>query len=59
MAETGQKWSLIESATKVRLPIGKRTIEPTAAAHNYLVAGCVGFELSRRKRLVSADFVAF
>lgn len=58
MAETGQKWSLIESATKVRLPIGKRTIEPTAAAHCDHSVGYVGFLIPKGKKLARSDFVA-
>jgi hypothetical protein len=42
----------------VRLQIGKRTIEPIAAAQNDLFVGYVGFGTCKRKPLFSADFVA-
>jgi hypothetical protein len=43
---------------KVGFPIRKRTIEPIAAAQNDLSVGYVGFAISKRTQLVSADFVA-
>ena len=39
--------------------IGKRTIEPIAAARNDLFVGNFSFGNSKRKQLVGADFVAF
>jgi hypothetical protein len=59
MAGFGQQRPLAGTERKVRFRIRKRTIEPTAAAHNDLFVGYVGFAISKRKQLVGADFVAF
>jgi hypothetical protein len=40
---------------KIGFRIIKRTIEPTAASHNDLFVGYVGFAISKRKQLVRAD----
>jgi hypothetical protein len=58
MAGFGQYRSFNGTVPKVRFPIRKRTIEPTAATHNNLFIGYVGFAISKRKQLVGADFVA-
>ncbi len=58
MAEIDQKQSLAGAWRNDRLPIRKRTIEPTAAAHHDLSVTYVSFVLLKRKQLVGADFVA-
>ncbi len=58
MAGFGQKQSFTGTMPNVRLQIGKRTIEPIAAARNDLLVGYVGFWISKRKQLVGTDFVA-
>jgi hypothetical protein len=58
-AISGQKQSLTETMRKVRFPIRKPTFEPIAAAQNDLFVGYVGFGISKRKKLVGSDFVAF
>jgi hypothetical protein len=42
----------------VRLQIRKRSFEPTAAAHDDLVVGYVGFAISKRKKSANSDFAA-
>jgi hypothetical protein len=43
MAGIGHKRSLAEASRNVRFPIRKLTFESTAAAHNELFVGYVGF----------------
>jgi len=43
----------------VRFPIRKWSLEAIAAAQNGLFVGHVGFAISKRKWLVSADFDAY
>lgn len=43
MTGIGQKWSLAEASRNVRFPIPKLTFESTAASHNELLVGYVGF----------------
>ncbi len=57
-AEIGHKRSLAGAWRNDRLRIRKRTIEPTASAHNDLLGGNVGFGISKRKKLAGSDFVA-
>jgi hypothetical protein len=57
-AAFGQKRPFIGTMPKVRFPIRKRTFEPIAAAQNDLFVGYVSFEISKRKKLASSDFVA-
>ena len=59
MAGFGQKQSLAETMPNVRFPIRKRSLEAIAAAQNGLFVGHVGFAISKRKWLVSADFDAY
>jgi hypothetical protein len=58
MAASGQQGPFAGTVSKVRFRIRKRTIEPTAASHNDLFVGYVGFAISKRKQLVGADLVA-
>ena len=58
MAGFGQKRSFAGTLSKVRFPIRKRTIEPIAAARNDLFVVCVGFAISKRKKVIGSDIVS-
>jgi hypothetical protein len=58
-AGIGQKWSFAEVSPNVGFLIIKRSSGRIVAAQNHLVAGYVGFEISKRKKWANSDFVAF
>jgi hypothetical protein len=57
-ADIGHKRSLAGAWRNDRLRIRKRTIEPTAAAHQDLSVSYVSFAIPKRKKLPVSDFVA-
>jgi hypothetical protein len=58
-AAFGQERSLAEVWQNDRLRIRKRPFRRIAAAQNHLIAGNVGFRISKRKKLPLSDFVAY
>ena len=58
-AAFGQEQPFAAASPNVRFPIRKATFEPIAAAQNDLFVSYVGFAIPKRKKLASANFVAF
>ena len=58
MAGIGHNWTFTWTMPNVWSLIRNPTFERIAAAQNDLFVGYVGFGISKRKKLVCADFIA-